>query len=86
MRITVGSGSDKLSFEYSEGSVSVDTALRSVGEVRPAVFARWCNKEGELRSSLGVFVNSEHVRYRQGLQTELSDGDEVYVIPLVTGG
>jgi molybdopterin converting factor small subunit len=86
MRITVGYGSERLPFEYPEGSVPVDRALRSVGEVQPDVFARWCNKEGDLRSSLGVFVNSEHVRYRQGLQTELSDGDEVYVIPLVTGG
>jgi sulfur-carrier protein len=50
------------------------------------LIATWCDEQGQLRESLPVFVNGEHIRYRQGLQTELQAGDEVYVIPLVAGG
>jgi molybdopterin synthase sulfur carrier subunit len=42
--------------------------------------------QARLRESLPVFINGEHIRYRQGLQTELKNGDEVYVIPLIAGG
>jgi len=87
MRITVGYGAEKLELEYPDGAcVPVTRALHSLGEVRPAIFARWCDAQGRLRRSLGVFVNSEHVRYRDGLDTELSDDDEVYVIPVISGG
>jgi molybdopterin converting factor small subunit len=50
------------------------------------VFTTWCDEQGRLRESLPVFVNGEHVRYRGGLQAELNDGDEVYIIPLIAGG
>jgi molybdopterin converting factor small subunit len=33
-----------------------------------------------------IYVNDEHVRFRQDLDTPLRDGDQVYVTPLVMGG
>ncbi len=87
MQVTLGYGSEKLQLEFPDGTlVSVSTALRCLGGIRPEVYDRWCDKEGRIRRSLAVFVNSEHVRYRQGLDTELNDGDEVYVIPVISGG
>ena len=87
MRIILGFGAEKLEFEYPDGArVPVTMALHSLGEARPAVFARWCDDQGRIRRSLSVFVNREHVRYRDGLDTELSDNDEVYVIPVIGGG
>jgi molybdopterin converting factor small subunit len=35
---------------------------------------------------LPVFVNGENIRYQNGMATELHDGDEVYIVPLITGG
>jgi molybdopterin converting factor small subunit len=48
--------------------------------------AAWRDGLGRLRESLPVFVNGEHIRYRQGMQTVLKEGDEIYVIPLIAGG
>ena len=31
-------------------------------------------------------VNDEHIRFRQDLETPLSDGDTVYVMPIIMGG
>ena len=43
--------------------------------------------EGEdLRRFVNVYVNDEDVRFTGGLGTELSDGDQVVVLPAVAGG
>ena len=41
---------------------------------------------GDLRRFVNVYVNDEDVRFTGGLGTELSDGDQVVVLPAVAGG
>ena len=40
----------------------------------------------ELRRFVNVYVNDEDVRFTGGLETALSDGDQVVVLPAVAGG
>ena len=40
----------------------------------------------DLRRFVNVYVNDEDVRFTGGLATELSDGDQVVVLPAVAGG
>ena len=42
--------------------------------------------DGQLRRFVNVYVNDEDVRFTGGLQTELSDGDTVVILPAVAGG
>ena len=42
--------------------------------------------QGDLRRFVNVYVNDEDVRFTGGLATELSDGDQVVVLPAVAGG
>ncbi|UPK76279.1 MoaD/ThiS family protein [Nocardioidaceae bacterium SCSIO 66511] len=43
--------------------------------------------EGEkLRRFVNVYVNDEDVRFSGGLDSELSDGDVVVILPAVAGG
>lgn len=42
--------------------------------------------EGDLRRFINIYVNDEDVRFTGGLGTELSDGDQVVVLPAVAGG
>jgi molybdopterin converting factor small subunit len=87
MRLKLAYSRDEFWVEFPDGTpVNVAQALQSVKEERPGIYERWCDNEGRLRSSLAIFVNREHVRYREGLETELSHGDEVYVIPMMAGG
>jgi sulfur-carrier protein len=46
------------------------------------------DKDGadDLRRFVNVYVNDEDVRFTGGLGTELSDGDQVVVLPAVAGG
>ncbi len=41
---------------------------------------------GDLRRFVNVYVNDEDVRFLGGLEAELSDGDQVVVLPAVAGG
>jgi molybdopterin synthase sulfur carrier subunit len=40
----------------------------------------------ELRRFVNVYINDEDVRFIGGLEAELSDGDQVVVLPAVAGG
>jgi molybdopterin synthase sulfur carrier subunit len=42
--------------------------------------------EKGLRRFVNVYVNDEDVRFMGGLETSLSDGDTVTVLPAVAGG
>ena len=52
----------------------------------PGVRDRLMDETGELRRFVNVYVNGEDVRFEQGLQTALQDGDEVSIVPAVAGG
>jgi len=41
---------------------------------------------GDLRRFVNIYVNDEDVRFLGGLEADLSDGDQVVVLPAVAGG
>jgi molybdopterin synthase sulfur carrier subunit len=87
MNIKLTCGSEILVSSWSgEIPPTIEQLLKSVRNTHPQLIAGWCDERGRLRESLPIFINGEHIRFRQGLQTELKDEDEVYVIPLIAGG
>jgi molybdopterin converting factor small subunit len=87
MKIKLTQGSELLFSDcLGEPLSTVEKLLHRVRRVHPQRTAGWCDESGRLRTTLAVFVNGEHIRYRRGLHTVLEDGDEVHVIPLIAGG
>ena len=43
-------------------------------------------KNGSLHRFVNIYVNDEDVRFTGGLDTQLSDGDQVTILPAVAGG
>jgi sulfur-carrier protein len=41
---------------------------------------------GKLHRFVNIYVNDEDVRFSGGLDTEISDGDSVTILPAVAGG
>ncbi|MFF1305322.1 MoaD/ThiS family protein, partial [Streptomyces sp. NPDC058307] len=41
---------------------------------------------GELRRFVNVYLNDEDVRFLDGINTKLTDGDNVTILPAVAGG
>jgi MoaD family protein len=65
----------------------------TVGEVLDALFDRHgelrdrlSDGDGGLRRFVNVYVDGEDIRFTDGLQTPVADGQEVQVLPAVAGG
>ena len=48
--------------------------------------SRLCDEKGDLRRFVNIYVNDEDVRFSGGLDTAVSDGDSVTILPAVAGG
>jgi molybdopterin synthase sulfur carrier subunit len=70
-----------------EGSGGTLTALLDDLDSRHSgLRGRLVTDEGSLHRFVNVYVNDEDVRFLGGLETKLSDGDRVTVLPAVAGG
>ena len=67
-----------------EGS-TLSEVIESLESNHPGIKDRLI-EGGDLRRFVNVYVNDEDVRFTGGLETELSDGDQVVVLPAVAGG
>ncbi|MEK7376821.1 MAG: MoaD/ThiS family protein, partial [Candidatus Margulisiibacteriota bacterium] len=52
----------------------------------PGIKERICDESGKLRRFINLYVNEEDIRFQQGDNTALKDGDEVSIIPAIAGG
>ncbi|MFJ5993565.1 MoaD/ThiS family protein [Streptomyces sp. NPDC092370] len=77
---------------YTDGQKAVEgkgdtlTELFNDLETRhPGIQARIVD-DGQLRRFVNVYLNDEDVRFLDGINTKLSDGDNVTILPAVAGG
>lgn len=75
---------EQATIECSAGNIA--ELLDSLEANSPGIKARLCDDEGKLRRFLNFYVNSEDIRFLQGIDTPLEDGDEVSIVPAVAGG
>lgn len=47
---------------------------------------RVLNDDGTPRSLVNIYINGKNSRFSGGINTELKDGDEIYILPAVAGG
>jgi molybdopterin synthase sulfur carrier subunit len=74
-----------------ESELRVDGS--TVGEVLAAVYdrhgelrERLSDGDGGLRRFVNVYVGGEDIRFGDGLETPVAEGDEVQILPAVAGG
>ena len=65
---------------------TVGAVLDSLYEQHPDLRDSLSDGEGALRRFVNVYVDGEDVRFGDGLQTPVSDGGEVQILPAVAGG
>jgi len=78
---------------YCSGIAELPLTARDVRDLltrieltQPALYPNVCDETGAVRRHLNIFVNADNVRDLDGLQTVLTDGDVVAIIPAVSGG
>jgi sulfur-carrier protein len=90
MAVTVKIPAQLRAVTEGEGEIEVDG--QTVGEALDAVFESHqdlrdrITEDGTLRRFVNVYVSGEDIRFMQGLETELAEGDEVTILPAVAGG
>ena len=76
----------------TDGEASADVEGSTVGEVLDSLYERYGDlrsriaEDGGLRRFVNVYVGEEDIRFLDGLETPVSDGDEVTILPAVAGG
>ena len=76
----------------TEGDSEAEVEGGTVGEVLDGLYDRYDGlrdriaEDGDLRRFVNVYLGGEDIRFLDGLETEVEDGDEVTILPAVAGG
>jgi molybdopterin synthase sulfur carrier subunit len=76
----------------TDGESTAEVEGATVGEVLDALYERYGElrsriaEDGGLRRFVNVYVAGEDIRFLDGLETPVNDGDEVTILPAVAGG
>ena len=65
---------------------TVRDMLDRLEQTQAALYRNVCDETGAVRRHLNIFVNADNVRDRDGLETTLTSGDVVTIVPAVSGG
>ena len=91
MSVTVKIPTQLRSVTGGETEATVDDAA-TVGDVLDGLYERYDGLRdriadgGDLRRFVNVYVDGEDIRFLDGLDTAVEDGDEVTILPAVAGG
>ena len=72
--------------ELQAGGGSVGEVLHSLAEAHPQTQSQLFSPEGDLNRYVNVYLNDEDVRVLDGLETAVSDGDTLVILPAMAGG
>jgi molybdopterin converting factor small subunit len=72
--------------ELSISARTVLAALEDLERSQSALYRNICDETGKVRPHLNVFVNSDNMRDLEGVDTALTPGDVVTILPAVSGG
>jgi molybdopterin converting factor small subunit len=77
---------------YTDGEKAVSASGQTLSELFADLETRHTGIEarivdgGQLRRFVNVYLNDEDVRFLDGINTKVADGDNVTILPAVAGG
>ena len=81
LRASVGGAKEVEASGSDDGAV-----LRSLAEQHPATESQLFSEDGELNRYVNVYLNDEDVRVLDGLDTAVTEGDTLGILPAMAGG
>jgi sulfur-carrier protein len=72
--------------EVSVDGATVAEALKALDAAHPGFAERLYDESGGLRRFVNVFVADEDIRFLDGLDTPVTDGQTLSIVPAVAGG
>jgi len=89
VKVRVPSALQRLTGGTAEVEVPSSTVKQVIEELESRYQGfkrRLCEDDGSLRRFINIFVNDEDIRFLQGIETQLKDGDELSIVPAIAGG
>jgi len=77
-------GKSRVEIEHSPATLA--EALSALWTLCPGVRDRITNEQGQVREHINIFIADENVRYTGGLASPIKAGDEISIVPAVSGG
>ncbi|SES89692.1 molybdopterin synthase subunit MoaD [Methanococcoides vulcani] len=68
------------------GDTTIKTLFDRLTSEYGEEFERRLFQDGQVRRFVNVYVNGEDIRHLSGLETEITDADEISILPAVSGG
>ena len=65
---------------------TVQSVLAALEDKHPGFAERLLDDDGSLRRFVNVFVDDDDVRFMNGLDTPVPDGETLSIVPAVAGG
>ena len=72
--------------EVQASGSDVGELLSRLAEQHPATQSQLFSGEGQLNRYVNVYLNDEDVRVLDGLDTTVSEGDTLVILPAMAGG
>ena len=79
---TLTAGASEITVE----GATISEVLDQLESAHPGFRDRLLDADGALRRFVNLYVADDDVRFRDGLDTAVADGDTVSIIPAVAGG
>jgi molybdopterin synthase sulfur carrier subunit len=77
-------GRSTVKLDFSGGTL--DDALKALWTSYPGVRDRVLDEQGHVRQHISIFVGKENTRYTGGPVTVVKSGEEISIVPAVSGG
>ncbi|HLM10370.1 MAG TPA: ubiquitin-like small modifier protein 1 [Thermoleophilaceae bacterium] len=72
--------------EVEASGSDVREMLRALAEQHPATESQLFSEDGQLNRYVNVYLNDEDVRVLDGLDTTVTEGDTIVILPAMAGG
>lgn len=72
--------------ELEASAATLAEALQALSAACPGIGDRILTEQGLIREHINVFVGKEDVRYTGGMVTPIFPGNEISIVPAISGG
>ena len=73
---------DEVEVDGSSVIEALDSLCTQFPELKPNLF----EEEGIVRKFINIYLNDDDIRYAEGLNSVVKDGDRIHIVPSVAGG
>ena len=72
--------------EVTAEGATINDILNNLESQFAGIKERICDENGAPRRFINIYLNEEDIRFLEGENTPVKDGDEISIIPAIAGG